>query len=111
MCLLGGAGPASAASALRLPFPTEFGEFEGETLDPKGVPLGSARVAVVRDPKGRIVVEGERGITGGETTRYHALFEPVDGEEALRPLQQHTLTLDAEGATLLETRVDHGSAA
>lgn len=109
MCLLGAAGPSRAASALRLPFPTEFGEFEGETLDPDGAPLGSARVALVRDPRGRIVVEGERGITGGESTRYSTLFEVVDEGRALRPLQQHTQTLDAKGETLVETRVDHQS--
>jgi hypothetical protein len=109
VCLLGGAGPALGASALRLPFPTEFGEFEGETLDPEGARLGRARVSVARDPQGRIVVEGERGISGRESTRYSALLEPVAGGAGLRPLLQHTLTVDAQGATLTETVVDHAS--
>jgi hypothetical protein len=109
VCLLGGAGPALAASSLRLPVPTEFGEFEGGTFDPEGAPLGHARVAVSRDAQERIVVEGDRGITGQETTRYHALLEPVDGGGMLRPLRQHTQTLDAKGVTLSETVVDHES--
>jgi len=109
VCLLGGAGPALAASALRLPFPTQFGEFEGATLDPKGAPLGDARVSVARDPQGRIVVEGERGISGRESTSYHALLEPMDGGQVLRPLRQHTQTVDAQGATLAETVIDHES--
>ncbi len=109
LCLLGGAGPALGASALRLPFPTEFGEFEGETLDPEGAPLGLARVSVARDPQGRIVVEGERGIRGQESSRYQALLEPMDGGQMLRPLRQHTQTLDAQRATLAETVIDHES--
>jgi hypothetical protein len=109
VCLLGGAGPALGASALRLPVPTEFGEFEGETLDPEGAPLGRARVSVARDPQGRIVVEGERGIRGQESSRYEALLEPMDGGQLLRPLRQHTQTLDAQGATLSETVIDHES--
>jgi hypothetical protein len=107
VCLLGGAGPALGASALRLPFPTQFGEFDGETLDPEGARLGHARVSVARDPQGRIVVEGERGISGRESTRYHALLEPMDGGQLLRPLRQHTQTVDAQGATLAETLIDH----
>jgi hypothetical protein len=109
VCLLGGAGPALGASALRLPFPTQFGEFEGATLDPKGAPLGDARVSVARDPQGRIVVDGERGINGRESTRYHALLEPMDGGHVLRPLRQHTQTVDAHGAALTETVIDHES--
>jgi hypothetical protein len=109
VCLLGGAGPALSASSLRLPVPTEFGEFEGETFDPDGAPLGHARFAVSRDAQRRIVMEGERGIAGQETTRYHALLEPVDGGELLRPLRQYTQTLDAKGATLSETLIDHVS--
>jgi hypothetical protein len=109
LCLLGGAGSALGASALRLPFPTEFGEFEGETLDPEGAPLGKARVSVARNPEGRVVVEGERGISGREATRYYALLEPMDGDRLLRPLRQRTQTVDAQGRTFAETVVDHES--
>jgi hypothetical protein len=109
LCLLGGAGTAQGASALRLSFPTHFGEFEGETLDPEGASLGAARVSVSRDPQGRIVVEGERGIRGQESSRYHALLEPMDGGQLLRPLRQHTQTLDAQGVTVSETVIDHQS--
>jgi hypothetical protein len=107
--LFAAAGPAHAASSLRFPVPTQFGEFEGETLDPEGVPLGPARIAVERDPHGRIVLEGERGIAGQATVRFYALFEPVEGSDALQLILQRSRTLDPSGATVAETAIDHAS--
>src|SRR5512145_1282986 len=78
LCLLGGVDPAGAASSLRFPVPTRFGEFDGQTLDPEGAPLGPERLSVRRDARGRIVVEGERGISGQEMVSFTAVFEPVD---------------------------------
>jgi hypothetical protein len=109
LCLLGAAGPAQAASSLRFPVPSQFGEFEGETLDPEGVPLGPARVAVERDPHGRIVLEGERGIVGQATVRFYALFEPVEESDALQLVLQRSRMVDPSGATLAETAIDHVS--
>jgi len=107
LCLLGGVGPAQAASSLRFPVPTQLGEFEGETLDPEGAPLGPARVALARDPEGRIVVEGLRGIAGHEMVHFWALLEPVGGGEELRLVRQRSQVLDPRGAVRVETAIDH----
>lgn len=107
LTLLGGVDPAEAASSLRFPVPVQLGEFAGETLDPEGAPLGPARVALARDPHGRIAVEGLRGIAGGEMVRFTALLEPVDGGEALRLVRQRSSVLEPDGAVRVETAIDH----
>ena len=107
LCLLAGVGSARAASSLRFPVPTEWGEFEGETLDPEGAPLGPARVAFARDAQGRIAVEGLRGIAGRETVHFSALLESVDGGAALRLLHQRSRILDPQGSLRVETAIDH----
>lgn len=109
VCLLGGAGPALGASSLRFPVPTRLGDFDGETLDPEGAPLGPERLSVQRDSRGRIRVEGERGIAGQEAVRFSALLEPVEGGKALRLVSQRSRLFDPRGATLAETAIDHAS--
>jgi len=109
LCLFGGADPAHASSALRFPLPTEFGVFEGETLDPDGTLLGPARIAVTRDPRGRVVVEGERGIAGRESVSFTAVLEPVGSGDALRLVSQHSRMFDSRGTELAETSIDHES--
>ena len=108
LCLLAG-DPARAASSLLFPAPTRFGEFPGETRDPDGAPIGPARVAVVRDAKGHVVLEGERGIAERESVSFYARLEPADGGDALRVITQRTRTLDAQGAVVGETVIDHAS--
>lgn len=109
LCLLAGADPAQAASALRFPIPTEFGEFASETFDPDGAPLGPARISVAQAPRGGVVVEGERGIAGRETVIFSAHFEPVAGGDALRLVSQRSQMFDAQGTQLAATAIDHES--
>ena len=109
LCLLAGANPAQAASALRFPIPTEFGEFESETFDPDGAPLGPARISVARGPRGSVVVEGERGIAGRETVSFTAVFEPLGGGDSLRLVTQSSRMFDAQGKELAATAIDHES--
>ena len=106
--LLGAADPAGAASALRFPLPSAFGEFHGETLDPEGAPLGPSRIALVLRPDGRVVVEGRRGIDGREAVSFVAELEPV-GEGELRLVSQRSRLFDASGAQIAETVIDHTS--
>jgi hypothetical protein len=107
VCLLGGAGAAGAASSLRLLEPAVFGELSGATLDEEGAPLGTARLMMARDPIGRVVVETESAIEGGESVWLYALLEPEAG--ALRPVEQRSRTLDPSGKLLFEMTVDHES--
>ena len=106
LCCLA-AGPAGAASSLRLPEPSEFGELSAATLDPEGAPLGPARLAVARDPRGRVVLESESAIEGQESVRLYALLEPTEG--ALRPVEQRARTLGPDGTLLAEMAIDHES--
>jgi hypothetical protein len=109
VCILGGAGAAGAASSLRLPEPDAFGELSGATLDAEGAPLGSTRLRMARDPRGRVVVESESAIVGGESVRLYALLEPAGGAGGLRPVEQRSRTLDPRGELLFEMTVDHES--
>ncbi len=107
LCFLGGAGVAGAASSLRLPEPVVFGELHAATFDPEGAPLGPARLVVARDPRGRVVLESESAIAGREAVRLYALLEPAEGGGALRPIEQRSRTLGADGALLVEMVIDH----
>ena len=106
-CILGGAGAARAASSLRLPAPAVFAELSGTTLDLEGTTLGPARLAMARDPRGRVVIESESAIAGGESVHLYALLEPAEPGGALRPIEQRSRTLDPGGELLLEMVVDH----
>jgi hypothetical protein len=108
LCCLG-AGAAGAASSLRLPEPTVFGELSAATLDPEGVPLGPARFVVARDPLGRVVLESESAIEGQESVRLYALLEPAEPGGALRPIEQRARTLGPDGGLLAEMAIDHES--
>ena len=108
LCCLG-AGAAGAASSLRLPEPLVFGELSAATFDPEGAPLGPARLVVARDPRGRVVLESESANEGQETVRLYALLEPVEGSGALRPIEQRSRMLGADGMLLAEMAIDHES--
>jgi hypothetical protein len=99
--------PGLAASSLRIPEPSGFGALEAATLDTSGTPLGPARMALERDPRGRIVVESESGIAGAESVRLYALLDPIEGSAELRLVEQRSQTLDAEGRVLVGLTVDH----
>lgn len=109
LLLLAGVDAARAASSLRFAVPTRFGEFLAETLDPDGGPLGPARAAVARDPRGRVVLEGLRGIDQQESVGFYALLEPAGEADALRVVEQRTRAFDAQGELLVETVIDHAS--
>jgi hypothetical protein len=109
LCLSGGVGAAGAASSLRLPEPAVFGEVPAATHDPDGVPLGPARLVVARDPYGRVVLESESSIAGRETVLLYGLLAPAEDGAALRPIEQRSRMLDADGALLVEIEIDHES--
>jgi hypothetical protein len=94
---------------LRLAEPAIFGELFAATLDPEGAPLGPARLVVARDPRGRVVLESESAIEGQESVRLYALLEPADEAGALRPIEQRSRMLGADGALLAEMAIDHES--
>ena len=104
--VLGLAGPAPGASSLLLSEPPGFGEVESATLDPEGIPLGPSRVALSRDPAGRVRLESQSTIVGGDSVRVSALLEPLAGG-ALRLVEQRSLAVDHQGVLLLDMTIDH----
>jgi hypothetical protein len=64
---------------------------------------------VARDPLGRVVLESESTIEGQESVQLHALLEPAEEDGALRPLEQRSRTLAADGTLLAEMAIDHAS--
>ena len=104
--VLGVALPAPGASSLRLSEPPGFGEVESATLDTEGIPLGPARVTLRRDPAGRVLLESQSTIVGGDSVRLSALLEPL-ADGALRLVEQRSVAVDREGVLLVDMEIDH----
>lgn len=99
--------PARAASALRLPVPSQFGVVPAATYDEHGHRIGSAHLVVEQLEGGRVRLFAESGIDGAERNVASALLERLPDGSGLRLLKQTSHSFDAAGQSLGMLRVDH----
>jgi len=108
--LLAGAlatGTASAESALRLPYPENFGRIAASTYDTDHNRVGDANILIESVGEDRVRLVVESGIDGGARTVATAEFEPIEDRRFLRLLRQESRSVDPEGIPLGVLSIDH----
>jgi hypothetical protein len=101
------AGSAGAESALRLPYPDNFGLIPASTYDTNFNRVGDAHLVLEHLSEKRVRIVIESGIDGGARTVATAELEPIEDGRFLRLLRQESRSIDAEGAALGVLTVDH----
>jgi len=110
VCLLAGltvGGTASAESALRLPYPENFGRIAASTYDTDHNRVGDAHIVFENVSENRVRLVVESGIDGGAQTVATAEFEPIEDRRFLRLLRQESRSVDPEGVPLGVLSIDH----
>lgn len=103
------AGPASAESALRLPYPDIFGSVPASTYDADHRRVGDATLLIedLGDDHVRMIVES--GIEGGAHTIATADLVSVDNGRSLKLLHQDSRSVDSDGSSMGVLSIDHES--
>ena len=101
------AGTAAAESALRLPYPDDFGLIPASTYDTDYNRVGDAHLVLENLSENRVRIVVESGIDGGARTVATAELEPIEGGRFLRLLRQESRSIDAEGVALGILKIDH----
>ncbi len=104
---LAAGAPAQADSALRLAWPGAFGVRPAVTYDAERNRVGDAEIRIERLPDGNVSLRSVSGFTGAARTQLHAVLEPIDGGQHLRPLWQESRSFDADARALGRLHIDH----
>jgi hypothetical protein len=96
-----------AESALRLPWPTAFGDIVADTYDEDGLRVGDAQLHMLKKRDGLVELVASSGIEGAERTTATARLDQPAGETSLRPVYQSSRSFDALGNALGLLAVDH----
>jgi hypothetical protein len=107
--LLAVAGSARAESALRLPYPENFGTIPASTYDANHRRVGNAHLVVENVNEGGVRLVVESGIDGGVRTVATAELEAVDDGRFLKILNQESRSIDANGIPMGVLSIDHVS--
>jgi len=105
--LLAMAGTAAAESALRLPYPENFGRIPASTYDTNHNRVGDAHLVIENLDEKRVRIVVESGIDGGARTIATAELEPIEDGRFLRLLKQESRSLNPEGVALGVLSIDH----
>jgi hypothetical protein len=103
-------GVARAESALRLPYPSEYGKIAAATYDTDHNRVGDAHILIEKVDGGRVRMTIESGIDDGPHTVATAELEPVDGGALLQLVKQESRSTDAAGVDLGILKIDHENA-
>jgi hypothetical protein len=101
------AGSASAESALRLPYPANFGSIPASTYDTEHNRVGDAHLVIETLEGDRVRLVVESGIEGGARTVATAEFEAIENRRFLRLLKEESRSIDEKGVPLGVLSIDH----
>jgi hypothetical protein len=101
------AGTAAAESALRLPYPENFGKIPASTYDTDHNRVGDAHLVIENLSADRVRLVVESGIEGGARTVATAELEPIEDRRFLRLLKQESRSIDGNGVPLGVLTIDH----
>ncbi len=99
--------PATAASALRLPYPTEIGRIPGSTYDERGERVGDAHLVIERLESGNLRMVAQSGFDRGIRNVASAELAPIDDGSFLILLTEQSQTFMADGRSRDILLIDH----